>query len=327
MVVTDTRSIYLLKNGNRPVDVSKPPCSGMEASLLQSDITPRWAIAQLLCEQLNPDHEIEGDYLDLRPVPDRCIRGCAPLSSTSTDRPWAQYEYVLASHLRLSDFDRYALVTNEDYAASFRRWISTQRDVQDETIPVSVNDTLQLKRATKLPTCPQPIYPLQPLPQETLDHISQIQRSSAAPADLPTRDPLAFTITKVFVPQDSTLSKARVYLGTLSNSPDGNATSSIFCLKIFREDLDQITNLAPPRFRRAIASLRTLEEQVSHDVTVYERVAHLQGSLVPRFYGSFDVSSDCSVSFLVLTHTTEGDDGRYKPGMRLSDGSRGWSKP
>ena len=300
-VIKDTHSTYWLKTSGRPVELSNKPIGDVEVSLLHSDVIPRWAIAQLLCEQLNPDHEVEGDYMDLRPVPDRCIRGCAP--STSTEQPWAQSDNVLASHAQLSDFDRYSLVTNADYAASFRRWLS-KLETQDEKIRGSVGDTLQLQRAKELPTCPQPIYPLQPLPQDTLDYISKIQRPLIATANLSTSDMLHFTITKVFEAQDSTLSKASVYLGTLSNGPDGDTTGPIFCLKVFRDDLDQVTNFAPARFRRAIASLGTLEERVSHDVTVYERLAHLQGSIVPSFHGSYEVSFDTSMSASFLIHIT-----------------------
>lgn len=243
----------------------------------------------------------EGLYIEIKPhreALDNMVPAGVPIDPQT---PTMSDDEVFATHRRHTDFDHYTLTHDRERALQFFRWKAWIKDNCSPVIATS-RDVIKgitngfTRRNAEL----KPYYPADEPPSHTLDHISSAQRSCPLKAkDLLDKFNSSDTFTLELLEdltqiQNSGLCKTFTCRITSINKQAIGDMSPILCIKLFD---DRFYPMDPPDeemmkvdFRWWWPRYTTSERQVQNEDMTYKRLALMQGSLIPRYYGSHLVS-------------------------------------
>lgn len=196
-------------------------------------------------------------------------------------------EELIANKRSFEDFDLYTMQRDHAALKEFRRW---KRLVKSAAIEASLDTstTLTVKPFeffARHAVLRSP-YPPIPLPRETLDIVARHPRPRCTQIDsILARMPCpTFEITKVV--RSGPNHWSQVFFGRLRGS------SQLICLKLFDDRFFHRPSLngygrSPPEHR--LLTFNRATDMMRREESIYDRLAHLQGTLVPHCYGFHEV--------------------------------------
>ncbi|TFY79421.1 hypothetical protein EWM64_g4590 [Hericium alpestre] len=208
---------------------------------------------------------------------------------------------VFLTHSHHSDFDNVMLFADEGNAFQFLRW---KAHVQKHT-PwwfAKVGDTVKGKTQDffKHNVPLSPCFPMEELPADTTRHIEAHQRNPSAIARrIMTSSSFSIELTKDLTAHRGA-TMCRTYRCRLLSTDgiDVHPTIShthFFCVKFFDDRFysfdhyghdDQYPNRKEAQLSVLVKHWDTAEECVRREDAAYKKLAVIQGSLIPRYYGA-----------------------------------------
>lgn len=243
----------------------------------------------------------EGIYIDIRPqreALDKMVPAGAP---SDPQIPMESDEEVFATRRCHTDFDYYALTHDRDRALQFFRWKTWVKENCSHVV-TSSGDVLTgithgfSRRNAEL----KPYYPLDTPPVDTLEHVASVRR----PCPMAVRSLLdEFNSSETFTlelledltqAQNSGLCRTFTCRIASINGRAVGGISPVLCVKFFDDRFYPMQypddEMLEGDFRWWWAHYTTSERQIQNEDATYKRLALMQGSLIPRFYGSHQVN-------------------------------------
>ncbi|KAI0047367.1 hypothetical protein FA95DRAFT_1606165 [Auriscalpium vulgare] len=223
------------------------------------------------------------------------VRNLAQGARNDPSLPLPPDEEIIRTRKRISDFDLYSLQNDVDQAEQFFRWYSHKSDAtaafKVDDVIVAVSDTSYKQW---LPSSSPPRYPLEPLPTSTLDYVASIRRtSSTSRLAILLRKSKSFTIQ---ITRIIGVFSSRVVVGRLV-SIDGDtppATEGLphLCIKLYDDRLskEQLRRM-PGNVGRSFTNFTPVEDDIAAEDAAYRRLEHVQGAVVPLYYGAYSFQS------------------------------------
>ena len=219
------------------------------------------------------------------------------------DIPFPNDKEIRENCFSHSDFDLYTIANNLDYIKQIQRW---KKFVLYWPKPEMTGLEAQILKAPIW--CPphSPRYPLETLPEATLDHVDINRRKSylkfASLMNSPPYPEFKFLIESEF-PKDEDGSFSRTFKCSLSKETISSLKAmeipENFVLKVFDDyraklpEGDYPTGRITPRYWAR--QFTTSYEHLYNERRAYLRLKHVWGSTVPWFYGAFMVRIVCLV--------------------------------
>ncbi|KAK1215352.1 hypothetical protein PQX77_022036 [Marasmius sp. AFHP31] len=250
-------------------------------SLDSSRSALRVAIAAYTLAAL-PDNFILKPFRVARIIP----LGCIPSPHTEMDPD----EKVFQTHRRHADFDFFTLTQDESRARQFFRWKEHAHATAPEPLVSGARLVSRTDAYSKDEQQLKPCSPVDDLHSQALDHMQIVQRKDLlrSTVELSVSRSFAIEILSDLTPSDPPASEREcaVYRCRLV-SVDGEEIScpANLCVKLF--DDRQAFMGAPGRFIWW-GDWTTNEDCVRREHAAYTRLASLQGSLLPWYYGAHE---------------------------------------
>jgi hypothetical protein len=219
--------------------------------------------------------------------------------SIRPNTPIQSDEEVFATHCRHSDFDFYSLTQDRERALQFFRWKTyikknlSPRIASSGDVLLGVTMGFVLRHHEFVP-----FFPPDDLPLETADHIRSVQRPCPLKHIIDafmSSDEFSLELLQELTPaRDEDISRTYTCrIVSINNRPAGDALP-ILCVKLFD---DRFHHMEPPGDNLRERTLCwwwtlyiTAEDHVRREHAAYKKLEFMQGSLIPRFYGSHSVS-------------------------------------
>lgn len=224
---------------------------------------------------------------------------------TNPDVPLLPDPELLLSHTRCSDFDLATVVRDRARALQFFRWHEAVRDSALKGV-VQVADIVRgtTHDISPVSIIPSLLFPLDPaqIPTDTQAHIDATRRtpplsSSGLESAFAQSGSFELRIDELIAGsgERTMCTVYRCHLVAL----DGAAIESSppLCLKLFDDRLQALKYPRPeaasyrePRLPYLFAKVRVAEQYALDEKLAYDKMAFVQGSLLPWFYGMHRVS-------------------------------------
>lgn len=224
-----------------------------------------------------------------------------PCRGALNNPPWT----FGASGTCFRDFDLYTMQRDETAWEDFCRWKSEVKGEAELLVPGEIlqMDPAGFGRLLTPFRSPVPDVRLEP---EIMDSIARNIRPRSADVDafLDSNNSLSFVITEA--KQCGTKYFSQVFFGHLVNDPAGSprvTCPQTLCLKLFDErwfPMPQQPDFSRPP-EELLLDLNSADDMVRREEGAYDRLRHLQGSLIPHCYGFQEVRSH-SVSICTRIH-------------------------
>ncbi|KAI0047366.1 hypothetical protein FA95DRAFT_1559206 [Auriscalpium vulgare] len=216
-------------------------------------------------------------------------RNLAQGARNNPSLPLPSDEEVMRTRKRFSDFDLYSLQNDVGQAQQFFRWKPSHGTASFNPGDVMTVDSDASKKHW-LPWSDPPRYTLDPLPESTLDYVKSVRRTT--PNDplailILESKTLAIRITRIIGDFNSRAVVGRLIsvdnepLPTAGELPD-------LCIKLYDDVLnpEQLWCGEGDDVVRSFSNWYTTESKIAQEDAAYRRLEHVQGSVVPLYYGA-----------------------------------------
>lgn len=233
------------------------------------------------------------------------------------DQPLLSDEEICRTHHRISDFDKATLVRDPARALQFFRWHSYVLSNNHKPV-VGPGDTLtaDVLDLTGVLGDRRPLYPLDwsDLPLETAAHLKAVQRpcliEQAGLADVfQGSKSFQLKITGVTL-EGNERGFATVYRCQLTSIEDNSlslsASSDSLCVKLFDDRFLEFHypggcegELEDKPLQRWFDAVTPVEDMALNEFRTYEKLRPVQGTVVPRCYGVYEVRPSAVAKYQV----------------------------
>lgn len=262
----------------------------MASSLFKSTEHPvRFIIASEISAGLSMS--MAHPYLHTDFPPDLLFRGAMPDPS----RRQLPLEWILENVKSRSEFDVYLLARDEDQAMAYLKWKNYHRSAALAN-PVRVGAELAItvnafrQHAAQLPFR----VPAQPLTSETNEALQRYTRPRESWLDdlLQNTGTISVKVTRA-VKTSLDGSGAQTFFCTIPSVDDEAHSTRGFCIKIFderllpsAEDVGEVYTVDDIDWN---GSFIFATDVVGREDAAYRKLEHVQGSIVPHYYGAHQV--------------------------------------
>ncbi|KAK7678313.1 hypothetical protein QCA50_018661 [Cerrena zonata] len=239
----------------------------------------------------------EGIYIDIKPqreVLDKMVPTGVPNNPRISVLP---DDEVFATHQSHTDFDYYALTHDRERALQFFRWKAW---VKDNCSPVIATSGDVLKGVTygfsRRNADLQPYYLADEPPLDALDHIRSNERHIPSEARILLDGFKASSTFSLELLEDLTEAQnsglCRTFTCRITSiiGQDIGGVSPILCVKLFDDRFYPMEapdeDMMQEDFRWWWTRYTNTERQIQNEDMTYKRLALMQGSLIPQYYGS-----------------------------------------
>lgn len=297
------RSRVLLTDMERVLIVSPPTsAASSEVSYETVKLDGNLAILRILVAAYVHDALPLGIYAVVPQRPKLVRESIIPKGAIMAPGPLKPDDEVFATHHRHSDFDFHTLGWDIDQALQFFRW---KQHVLRAAPPVFASPGESLRGTTQAFSRRYPdvtgVFPVEDLPDDTLEHIRQARRVNAHEPTLQrflTSNHFDIKLDEDIRGHQSVTRMCRTYschIVSIDGEPVPHDSSPKLVLKLVDDrfhDLkipEEERQLSTEEFWRWFRNYITAEDVVCSENSAYNRLQFLQGSLIPYYYGAHSV--------------------------------------